>query len=553
MKIHNKKIFSFSLFVLCGFLILSSCNKKDAEKQISPDQVAQLAFTVNGIEEATDAAPSKLKASLAETPTDRESQLLQLGNMSAEVSVTSGPIKNQTAPANSKQRAANMTDGYKYRVVVVNATTGAVVGSVQATASATGAQAETAKIDVVKGGSYKWYAYSYNDANNVPVLPNEANPVFAPSYDKDLLIASSGSNTVAVPGTPGQGSAVDVQVPITFKHALAKVTVRFDASSRSDAITALNATLAQANYFNKGDVILNPLTGSITYNATGQHNVSAINVSLPNSIVSSSFYTIPSGAAISNFQVNIANLTVGPLSASNKTVNFGNTIVPAAGKEIIANINIFDATLIGSVYWATGNLYYENGVYKIRDEDTTPRPLNYSFYNWYKTDGWNWTTATPGFQPAVSTGVDPCTKVSQSGTAPGPWRLPTKAEFQSLLDLMTNNGTWLDPDDGTDNNTNPRVQIKRNIAPPPVGYVRFRSDISKDKWAQFNFDGMALGIPNVGYYWTSELGTWDRAWALQVQNPPSNGKVALMMQNNYNTLNINSCLSCIINIRCVRK
>ncbi|MGJ1262595.1 hypothetical protein [Sphingobacterium spiritivorum] len=557
MKIHNKKIFSFSLFVLCGFLILSSCNKKDAEKQISPDQVAQLAFTVNGIEEATDAAPSKLKASLAETPTDRESQLLQLGNMSAEVSVTSGPIKNQTAPANSKQRAANMTDGYKYRVVVVNATTGAVVGSVQATAKTDGsAQVDAAKIDVVKGGTYKWYAYSYNDANNVPVLPNEANPVFSPSYDKDLLIAQSTTN-VTVPGTAGQGPSVEVQVPITFKHALAKVTVRFDASSRADQITVLNAALGGTTYFNTGSITLNTTSGALSYSPTQVTLPSATLFSINNTpsgnVVEKSFYTIPSGAAISNFQVNIANLTVGPLTASNKTVNFGNTIVPAAGKEMIANINIFDATLIGSVYWATGNLYYENGVYKIRDEDTTPRPLNYSFYNWYKTDGWNWTTATPGFQPAVSTGVDPCTKVSQSGTAPGPWRLPTKAEFQSLLDLMTNNGTWLDPDDGTDNNTNPRVQIKRNIAPPPVGYVRFRSDISKDKWAQFNFDGMALGIPNVGYYWTSELGTWDRAWALQVQNPPSNGKVALMMQNNYNTLNINSCLSCIINIRCVRK
>ncbi|EEI93443.1 hypothetical protein HMPREF0765_0980, partial [Sphingobacterium spiritivorum ATCC 33300] len=139
MYTKNNKIKTYTRVLLFSFslLILSSCAKKEVEKQISPDQVAQLAFSINGIEEASDGTPSKYQASLPQTNTDSESQLLQLGNISAEVSVTSGPIKTQTEPSNSKQRAANMTDGYKYRVVVVNATTGAVVGSVQATASAT--------------------------------------------------------------------------------------------------------------------------------------------------------------------------------------------------------------------------------------------------------------------------------------------------------------------------------------------------------------------------------------------------------------------------------
>ena len=489
MYTKNNKIKTYTRVLLFSFslLILSSCAKKEVEKQISPDQVAQLAFSINGIEEASDGTPSKYQASLPQTNTDSESQLLQLGNISAEVSVTSGPIKTQTEPSNSKQRAANMTDGYKYRVVVVNATTGAVVGSVQATASATGAQAEAAKIDVVKGGTYKWYAYSYNEAADVPVLPNEANPVFTPSYDKDLLIASSGSNTVTVPGTPGQGSAVDVQVPITFKHALAKVTVRFDASSRTDAITVLNAALNSAAYFNKGTVTLNTTSGALAYNITGQHSVSAINVTLPNNIVSSSFYTLPSGSAISNFQVNIANLTVGPLTASNKTVNFANTIVPAVGKEMIANINILDVTIVSGVYWATGNLYYENGVYKIRNEDTTPRPIN-AVSQYARTDGWNWMSIKPyptTYDPRNL--VDPCKNVLPLNT----WRMPTAAEYNTLLPLANSSTTY---------------ESASSFGSNFIGYDRFRQNASS-KWVQFNKDGSTLTIGTTGGYWTTNYKT----------------------------------------------
>ncbi|MGJ1387095.1 hypothetical protein ACR782_12890 [Sphingobacterium spiritivorum] len=503
MYTKNNKIKTYTrvLLFLCSLLILSSCSKKEVEKQVSPDQVAQLAFSINGIEEASEGTPSKYQASLPETNTDSESQLLQLGNISAEVSVTSGPIKAQTAPSNSKQRAANMTDGYKYRVVVVNATTGTVVGSVQATASATGAQAESAKIDVVKGGSYKWYAYSYNEAADVPVLPNEANPVFTPSYDKDLLIASSGSNTVLVPGTPGQGSAVDVQVPITFKHALAKVTVSFDASSRSDQITVLNAALSSATYFNTGSITLNTTNGALSYSPTPVTLPSATLFSINNTpsgnVLTKSFYTIPASPtpAITSFGVAISNLTVGPLTTTNRTISFGNTIVPAVGKEMIAKINILDVTAVNGAYWATGNLYYENGVYKIRNEDTTPRSL-YILDPWIKTDGWNWIVSIPYTGSILRDSsqydsnkpkMDPCKRVLPINT----WRMPTKTDFENLVDLVGSPGKY--------------ERQATNFVSGKIGYDRFRDNINVDKWVQFNKDGDQINGRGgtLGNYWSS--------------------------------------------------
>ncbi|QQT25873.1 fimbrillin family protein [Sphingobacterium spiritivorum] len=503
--IHTKKTMIWTQLILCGLLTLSSCSKKETEKQIPPDQVTQLSFAVNGIAEASDAgAATSSRSAVPVSNTARESQLLDLGGINAMISVTSGPIKAQEISTNnSKQRAANMTNGYKYRVVVLDAATGAVVGSVEAIASSTGQQTEAAKIDVVKGGSYKWYAYSYNEAATVTPLLNEANPIFTPSYDKDLLIANG---TVLVPGTAGSGPNTETQVPITFKHALAKVTVRFDASSRSDAISALNATLGSATYFNKGTVSLNTTDGTLTYTITGQHNVSSINVTLPGTIASASYYTIPvtpTATAIPSFKVNVASLTVGPLSTTNKTVDFTNTILPVAGKEEIANINILDVTPIGTTYWATGNLYYENNTYKIRDEDVIPRPIQ-SISQYIKTDGWNWMANLP--YPNVfdqNNLIDPCKKVLPLNT----WRMPRRTEFEALLPLANSSDTY---------------EEKQSFIPTAatIGYNRFRQN-ANSKWVQFNFDGNQIAIGGTtGNYWTTDntkLGnSYFRAAALYV-------------------------------------
>ncbi|WP_293916021.1 MULTISPECIES: hypothetical protein [unclassified Sphingobacterium] len=536
--IHTKKTMIWTQLIVCGLLILSSCAK--TKKQIPPDQVTQLSFVVNGIAEASDAgAATANRSAVPVANTERESQLLDLGGLAAMVSVTSGPIKAQeVSPNNSKQRAADMTNGYKYRVVVLDATTGAVVGSVQATANtASGAvQDDAVKIDVVKGATYKWYAYSYNESTSVTALPNEANPVFTPSYDKDLLIAQG----TATAGT-GAGQK-DTQVPILFKHALAKVTVRFDASSRTDGISVLNAALAQSDYFNKGTVALNTTSGTLSYTITGQHNVSAINVgslSPAPTVASASFYTIPvtpTETAIPSFKVNVASLTVGPLSASGKTIDFGSTILPKAGKEEIAIINILDVTPVGPVFWATGNLYYtkSTNTYRIRDEDIIARSLMLTEIlqpSFAKTDGWNWMASKtygglgePNNFDRYNL-VDPCKSVLPLNT----WRMPTRQEFEALLPLSKNPQTY---------------EQKATMSTTSIGYSRFRNTPSS-KWLQFNFDGDQIRPSYNGFFWTStgdkSPGStyYNKAYILQVihgDNP--------IVTSNFNN-------SSYYNIRCV--
>ncbi|MGJ1196356.1 fimbrillin family protein [Sphingobacterium spiritivorum] len=483
MKTLDKKASITAAFLLCSLLILSGCAKKD----VTSDVESQLSFAVTGIEEARDANPTKNRAALAGENTTGESQILKFGNFSAEVSVTSAPIKtatvSDTEPHNSKQRAAQeMTDGYKYRVVVLDAH-GNWVGAVQATAKTDGSlQTDAAKIDVVKGGTYYWYAYSYNESADVPVLTNEINPVFTPSYDKDLLYAQG---TVTAGTGAGQQ---DRQIPITFKHALAKVTVRVDASMRNEAITALSAALASNNYFSSGAFSLNVLNGTASWTSGNSHTTPAtipfadfsVIGTATGSIRQASFYTM-STTAINPFVVNISQLRVGvtDLISTSTTVNF-NSIKPAIGKEIIANIRIQpNGGITGNLLWARGNLYYQGGQYLIRPDDTTPRP----FDSWYNSDFWAWGATLP-YTDYSNNGayVDACAKVLPANT----WRMPSRADFNQLISI---------------------TGVNRQVAHRSTngGYVRFKGN--NNVWVQFNLDGrksFQYYPGGDGNYWTSD-------------------------------------------------
>ncbi|MGN2373696.1 hypothetical protein ACTFAO_08535 [Sphingobacterium spiritivorum] len=479
MKIHNNKPLSFGLFYLCFLIILSSgCSKND----VTSDVANQLSFTVTGIDEVRNTNPTKATAALSSQNAGSESQLLQLGNFSAEVSVTSEPIATQTESFNSKQRAANMTDGYKYRVVVLDAN-GDLVGAVQATAKTDGsAQVETAKIDVVKGGTYYWYAYSYNEAADVPVLSDEVNPVFTPSYDKDLLHAQG---TVTAGTGAGQQ---DKQIPITFKHALAKVTVRVDASLRNEAITALTATLGSNNYFTAGTFSLNVLAGTVAWAPGAAHTTSGtipfadfpVAGTATGSVRQASFYTMGT-TAVNPFIVDINQLRMGTtdLITTSTTVNF-NSIKPAIGKEIITNIRIQPSGgITGNLLWARGNLYYQGGQYLIRPDDTTPRPFN----SWYRSDFWAWGATLPNTDYSNNGAyADACAKVLPVNT----WRMPTRADFNQLISIT---------------GVNRQVVDRTNNG----GYVRFKGN--NNVWVQFNMDGrnsFQYYPGGDGNYWTSD-------------------------------------------------
>lgn len=109
-------------------------------------------------------------------------------------------------------------------------------------------------LDAVKGGTYTWYAYSYNNNETIPEPANTANPAIDTAIDKDLLYATG---EVVVAKTP-QNQQDTYNVAITFQHKVAQVSVKVDASILAEyaTINSFKASFAQNNYLKKALLIL---------------------------------------------------------------------------------------------------------------------------------------------------------------------------------------------------------------------------------------------------------------------------------------------------------
>ena len=70
----------------------------------------------------------------------------------------------------------------------------------------------------MKGATYKWVAYSYNNNETIPVFNSDASVIQTP-VDKDLLYASGTKKISTAAGI------VEEAVPVTFNHALARVKI----------------------------------------------------------------------------------------------------------------------------------------------------------------------------------------------------------------------------------------------------------------------------------------------------------------------------------------
>lgn len=82
-----------------------------------------------------------------------------------------------------------MPAGYTYRILIYDKATGLLWKTVQATSGT------PVSLDAVKGGTYTWYAYSYNNNETIPEPANTANPAIDTAIDKDLLYATGGSGS----------------------------------------------------------------------------------------------------------------------------------------------------------------------------------------------------------------------------------------------------------------------------------------------------------------------------------------------------------------------
>ncbi|PVH25157.1 hypothetical protein DC487_09515 [Sphingobacterium corticibacter] len=193
-------------------------------------------------------------------------------------------------------RAAQpMQTGYTYRLLLYNKANGQLWRTSQ------GSAGSPLSIDGQKGESYLWYAYSYNNSDQLPEPTNASNPTVETAISKDFLYASG---EISIPAN----SEVDYNLGITFQHRVTQVRVKIDASvlARFARIDNLNASFDNSNYIKKGIFdIKNNQINSITVVPTE----TIFNAPSSTHIWETSYYTVDPDA-VSSYKIVINDLPV---------------------------------------------------------------------------------------------------------------------------------------------------------------------------------------------------------------------------------------------------
>ncbi|OPB94414.1 hypothetical protein [Elizabethkingia ursingii] len=488
--------FCSGIVLISGNLILTGCSTETtrSEENILTEEKVAVTFSIGGItdEEVTtsDSDPNTLLASAKPLTAIFKSKTTGTGDLDVVTTLETGPIeasqaitKNALAATGITPYAATkpMDQDKTFRVLVYNSNN-QFVGSIDQIVKGT-----AVTLDLVKGGSYKWYAFSFNDTNPLPAI----NPATlqVPVANKDLLYAQSIGTFTA--------NAGDNHQVITFNHAMAKINITIDARYVPASIGAVNVGFnSNTTYIKQGNFDLRAqsftTTSSYTTGATDFQFTDTNSNSTGSFVKNTVLYTAPDGAAINSgdFTVKINSIVLDDFSGNTLTVTNNNpsygSVTPLRGNGYNFRITIQKGGLVGGTIWAAGNLYYDptttdpNKKYKIRPDDTTSRNAN----SYWDTDYWPWGGITPTQSVGFGTlpAYDPCKNVFPQNT----WRMPTETEMDAINTLTT----------------------KQKVA----NGTRYQA--SNGKWIQFNWDGyinrpisgdFIISRGTRGLYWSSSL------------------------------------------------
>jgi uncharacterized protein (TIGR02145 family) len=320
-----------------------------------------------------------------------------------------------------------MQNGIKYRLLIYDAVSNALVKDVDGTAGI------VPNIQVDGGRQYKWYIISTNSTIS-PTVNTTTGVVSGSSLaNKDILY-----NQGVVTTQYGQNN-----LNIAFRHYTSRIDVKLDTrgmfgsinntstlevgtgtgSSFASIIKTGDLNLFTATYTNLQDVPA--VTAANMVNTTGAGGAAG-------ATKTATFYTVSS----TTVPANNLRLRMGTLDLSmdnNTTRSFTNSIVPYSNTSFTPvltskyNINaqlVESGVRVKGLLWARTNLTYNTSQadqyrFKVNNEYSDPdKDLDY----------WNWMSATP--TGSSSDNVDPCSRIYPENT----WRMPTSAEFSSLGD-----------------------------------------------------------------------------------------------------------------------
>lgn len=370
----NTTITSGVSFIVDGETALQESDSKSTSADISPSNGSRLNKTVvvNSAQKA-DKEFIYIKEELGSA----EALMANSGNSTSGDNKAVAPVyPDNYIPGSPVNGGRPLTNGVTFRVLVYDMA-GKFVEQVDGKVGSTPPVAKELK----QGTQYKWYAYSYYSTEALPAISNNLKPTFNVS-NEDFLFASGNFTT----GKSSNSSIPNIDVSITFKHAMAMVEVGVLVTGFS-AKADLNAFLgnstdrpyirANSNVLEQGVFVL--LTGKFiskskiasAVNINARRNYAA-DIQFPNTSYHGYFFTVPGGdnEYNSNFAYSIhpwalLDRPANPLKFSksyNDKIRIGRgkytriTIIPLDN-----GIQVPATSSVVATNWSRGDLYYDAG------------------------------------------------------------------------------------------------------------------------------------------------------------------------------------------------
>lgn len=364
-------------------------------------------------------------------------------NNSAKAEIVRNPIQRQIV----------------FRMVIYDAGGNYVIDKNYNIAASGAVSASNGQDLTLPSGRYSFIAYSYNTntAPNEPLQTSTINSSLAinPAITPQFMMYNSGLITVSPTET--------TNLNIVFKYKFSPVRVIVDASRTNGyLITNIgNTTLSST----RSGAQINLASQQVTFSG----NTATTTITFPTSelnkdVATSDLFWMATNQA--NGALTVNSLTIGPLSRTTALTLNNVEVRPGFGyflrlrilpTDRFETIGGQDAALIGGRYWMRRNLGAPTNVNPDNPPSGNFQSLFGNYYQWGRTgiratpttgstaaDNTLWTTRagngawnSGSLNSPTKTGNDPC---------PTGWRVPTRVEFQELINSTTqlqadNNGT----------------------------------------------------------------------------------------------------------------
>ena len=340
----------YVILSLYTLLTIVGCVK---EKNIPINGSAKIIFNISGIEES----PLKSSSNKSLNRNDINSNYQNLEEFDVVTILKEYNESNEhsnTKIASTQPISNNIT----YRILIYRNVNNVqqFVDSIDLTKNGIH---NTREIGITRGVEYKWYAYSYNDTNTLPVLTSTQleDATVHMGINKDFLY-DSGSFQLMQSGTQ--------TISIIFKRKTAQITLDFDGRGlftdtiKEISIEIPHGILKTANFELKNNTIssthqqINNL--EIPYSAfqntennyydrkmTHIHTVSVDSLNYPS-------------ITLKNLKIKLDDNTTRTFSQS--TISFTTKTGIALGRRTTANVYLIESALTyANVEWARANLY----------------------------------------------------------------------------------------------------------------------------------------------------------------------------------------------------